>query len=65
MSEKLKISQWNCRSLPSKWSDLNNFAKGYDIVGLGKTWLKGNQKFTIRGYNTVRKDRDGGERGGE
>lgn len=61
---KLKILQWNCRSILNKKQELQTVAHQYDIILLIKTWLKLELKFYLKDFNVIRKDRPLNKGGG-
>ena len=53
---KLKILQWNSRSVKNR-HDLNNYANNYDVIIIIESWLKPNEIFNLKGFNAIRYDR--------
>ena len=65
----LKICHLNVRSLTSHFADFSDLfsTKDYDIIAISETWLTVNiptHDINLNGYNFVRRDRQGLERGG-
>ena len=56
---KLKILQWNSRSILSNKPSFEQFVCDYiaDICLISETWLTNNDKFFIKNYNIIRHDR--------
>lgn len=65
MTNKIKIIQWNIRSINSNYENMINIAESFnpDIILLSETFLKPIQKLTLKHYKTVRQDRDDGKGG--
>ena len=59
---KLKLLQWNVRSVSKNRTDLSFLANKHDIdiAILSETWLLPNQNFTFSGYRVYRSDRHDG-----
>lgn len=59
---KLKIVQWNIRSVNSNRANLMCIVRKHDpdVILLNETWLKTNQNFFIKSYNIIRQDRQDG-----
>lgn len=59
-TKKLKILQWNCRSIIPKIDRLKALISVYnlDIICLNETWLIETKYFRIPSFNMVRKDRN-------
>ncbi|XP_076291049.1 uncharacterized protein LOC143214198 [Lasioglossum baleicum] len=64
MQNSLRISLWNCRSLLNKKAEITGIAARSDIMVCTETWFSPQQKFSISGFNSVRKDRTCGRGGG-
>ena len=60
---KLKILQWNARSIKNK-SDFPNYCDTYDIIALNETRLKPKDNFHINNFEIVRFDRISNQGGG-
>ena len=64
----ITIMQWNALSLQKHSNELKNFiatAKNTpDLISVSETFLKPTQNFTLSGYEIVRKDRGGVQKGG-
>lgn len=58
----LSCLQWNCRSVKDKRTELDILIDEVspDIIALNETWLDQSENFCLRGYRTLRKDRDDG-----
>lgn len=66
-SPQLKLAQWNAEGIRNKKTDLQNFLRqnSIDICCVQETHLtSSNQRFSIRGYEGYRQDRDGRSKGG-
>ena len=69
-NQKIKILQWNCESIQNKKLQLANKLKeeDIDIACLQESHLKTHPKhggrFTVRGYQTFKQDRQNGPKGG-
>ena len=69
MQEKIKIVQWNCKSIhaPGRYSELRvlMYSNKPHIACISETWLNVNRKdVNIKGYKSFRKDRPMGNHGG-
>ena len=60
--DKLKIMQWNIRSIKANRDNLINLIseRDPDLIFLNETWLKPTQTFNLKAYKTLRQDRDDG-----
>lgn len=56
---KLKILQWNARSLINKWAEFTILAKQYDIICINETFFKDKHAFgnLLTGYYSIREDK--------
>ena len=65
-TNQLRIAHWNAEGVRNKKIDLQNFlrANGIDICCLQETHLTQNHRFSVRGYETYRHDREGRLKGG-
>lgn len=64
-SQMLSILQWNCRGIRNKLEFKQLLAdKQYHIVCIQESMLTDKHKYTVSGYNTVRKDRTLSKGGG-
>ena len=62
--DNIKILQWNCNGLRSRIDDIKQLLiHNFDIICLQETRLTNNCKFSIPGYNILRKDRPNGQLG--
>jgi hypothetical protein len=59
MTSKTNIATWNANGLMNKKHQLLNFIqhRNIDIMLINETKLKRTQKFTLRGFSIIRKDR--------
>lgn len=64
----LIVLQWNARSLIANGQEfkkyIDNLKEKPNIICIQETWLKPLLNFTIKGYVSVRKDRESGQGGG-
>jgi len=64
----LIILQWNARSLIANGQEFNKYILNQercpDIICVQESWLKPCLNFSLKGYITVHKDRQGGNGGG-
>ena len=64
----LWILQWNCNGIVAHQNELKKHIaenrNKYDIICLQETHLKPDKKFSVAGYNVVRRDRVDGSKGG-
>jgi exonuclease III len=58
MNHRIKIVQWNCRSLRSKFPELQQRSQNIDIIILSETWLDEAENVYLTGFDVVRKDRN-------
>ena len=65
-AKHLRISHWNAEGVRNKKLDLQAFLKTnqVDVCCIQKTHLTSNHRFTMRGYETYRHDREGRSKGG-
>lgn len=54
---QIRVLQWNCRSIRRKLPEIPQIAKDFKVIILSETWLNMNDKFYIKGFDVVRKDR--------
>nr|CAH7716559.1 unnamed protein product [Callosobruchus chinensis] len=61
-SKRLKIIQWNARSLRSNRLSMQQLfgEQEFDIALVSETWLKPTQSFKYKNFNIIRKDRGDG-----
>lgn len=64
----LTILQWNARSLISNGQEFKKYVEDLevkpDIICIQESWLIPRLDFVIKGYTSVRRDRDSGKGGG-
>ena len=64
----LAILQWNARSPISNGYEFKGFIERMhvkpDVICIQETWLKGVLDFVLKGYTSLRRDRQGGNGGG-
>lgn len=64
VTDCLSILQWNARSVLSKFHKLSGRCNEFNVMLISEFWLRPNNTFILRGFDTVRKDRNGQSRGG-
>lgn len=64
MPNFLKILQWNCQSFQSKQAEFEKSSGDFDITLISETWLQHNDKFLLRNFDTIKKDRTKRRSGG-
>jgi exonuclease III len=57
-NQGIKIVQWNCRSLRSKFPEFQQRSQNIDIIILSETWLDEAENVYLTGFDVVRKDRN-------
>ena len=63
--DNIKILQWNCNGLRSRTNDIKQLLTyNFNIICLQETRLTDKCRFSIPGYNILRKDRSNGQLGG-
>ena len=62
----LNLMFWNCQGVRSKRKELELYLKenNFDTVALNETFLTKEINFKIQGYDTIKKDRSTGAKGG-
>ena len=62
----LNIMFWNCQGIRPKRKELELYLteNSIDIIALNETFLNKKYTFKVPGYDTIRKDRSTGVRGG-
>jgi hypothetical protein len=54
---RIKIVQWNARSIKNKIPELQYNCKAYDIILLIETWLNRKDTLYLKDFDEIRKDR--------
>jgi exonuclease III len=54
----IKIVQWNCRSLRSKFPEFEQRSQNIDAIILSETWLDEPESVYLKGFDVVRKERN-------
>jgi exonuclease III len=64
-NQSIKIVQWNCRSLRSKFPEFQQRSRHIDVIilVLSETWLDEAESVYLKGFDVVRKDTN--ERAGD
>lgn len=57
-SAQLHILQWNCNSIKQKMNELPKLFNNFDIILLSETWLFEHDPLYVRGFNSIRNDRN-------
>jgi hypothetical protein len=60
-NQPIKIVQWNCRSLRSKFPEFQQRSPYIDIIMLSETWLGQAASVYLKGFHVVRKERKKGQ----
>ena len=61
----LKIFQWNANGLRNKNEFLDHvYRESYDVICIQETILYQNVKYSVKGYEVIRRDREVGAKGG-
>lgn len=56
-NSKIKIIQWNCKSIIFKQPEITHMVKNTKIFFFSETWLTTEMKFSIPHFEIIRKDR--------
>lgn len=64
----LIILQWNARSLIANGQEFKNYVDNQcvkpNVICIQETWMIPKLEFSIKGYSSVRRDRENGKGGG-
>lgn len=56
--DSLNVLQWNAKSILSKRSEFIKHVSDFNFILISESWLSPNDSFIVKGFDTVRKDRD-------
>lgn len=60
----LRIVQWNAKSVLPRRDELAKHCGDFNIIMISETWLSADKTFKLRGFDTVRRDRENQSGGG-
>lgn len=58
MQDSLKLIQWNARSILLKYNKLLKNCMDANFIIISESWLNSQNSFILKGFDTVRQDRD-------
>lgn len=55
---KLRLIQWNAKSILLRYNELCRYTSHYNLFIISEKWLTADKSFIVKGFDTVRKDRE-------
>lgn len=62
--DKFRLIQWNAKSILLRYNELCRYTSQYNLFIISETWLTTDKSFIVKGFDTVRRDRENRKGGG-